>query len=124
MTGLGLLALGLIIALSTFPSAGFFARNLRDLLCYLVGDLGTYAVAVVLLVTGAALVAQRHRPPMRATAVSLITLASMLRIPVCMHNVPDDQLFRPSAWSAFGAMDSQGADYRACANFGPLYGKY
>jgi L-fucose isomerase len=54
----------------------------------------------------------------------LITLAALLRIPVCMHNVPDEQLFRPSAWSAFGAMDPQGADYRACANFGPLYGRF
>ena len=50
----------------------------------------------------------------------LITLASMLRIPVCMHNVPDEAIFRPSAWNAFG-MDKEGADYRACANFGPLY---
>ena len=54
----------------------------------------------------------------------LITLASMLRIPVCMHNVPEDQIFRPHTWSAFGAMDLQGADYRACTNFGPLYGRY
>jgi len=52
----------------------------------------------------------------------LITLASMLRIPVYMHNVPEDQLFRPSAWTAFGAQDPMGADFRACANFGPLYG--
>ena len=50
----------------------------------------------------------------------LITLASMLRIPVCMHNVPEETIFRPSAWAAFG-MDKEGADYRACANFGPLY---
>jgi L-fucose isomerase len=50
----------------------------------------------------------------------LITLASMLRIPVCMHNVPEDKIFRPSTWNAFG-MDKEGADYRACANFGPLY---
>ncbi len=50
----------------------------------------------------------------------LITLASMLRIPVCMHNVPEDQLFRPATWSAFGS-DHEGADYRACASFGPLY---
>ena len=50
----------------------------------------------------------------------LITLASMLRIPVCMHNVPEEKIFRPSAWAAFG-MDPEGADYRACANFGPLY---
>ena len=51
----------------------------------------------------------------------LIALASMLRIPVDMHNVPTDKIFRPSAWSRFGARAS-GADYRACANFGPLYG--
>ena len=50
----------------------------------------------------------------------LITLASMLRIPVCMHNVSEDKIFRPSTWNAFG-MDKEGADYRACANFGPLY---
>lgn len=54
----------------------------------------------------------------------LITLASMLRIPVCMHNVPEEQVFRPSAWCAFGAMNLQDADFRACATFGPLYGKY
>ncbi len=53
----------------------------------------------------------------------LITLASMLRIPVYMHNVPEERIFRPSAWTAFGAMDLQGADFRACANFGPLYGQ-
>jgi L-fucose isomerase len=52
----------------------------------------------------------------------LITLASMLRIPVYMHNVPEDKIFRPSAWTAFGAMDPLGADFRACENFGPLYG--
>jgi L-fucose isomerase len=51
----------------------------------------------------------------------LITLASMLRIPVYMHNLPEDQIFRPSAWTAFGAMEPQGADFRACDNFGPLY---
>ncbi len=50
----------------------------------------------------------------------LITLASVLRIPVNMHNVPEEKIFRPSAWSAFG-MDSEGSDYRACSNFGPLY---
>jgi L-fucose isomerase len=54
----------------------------------------------------------------------LITLASMLRIPVYMHNVPQEQIFRPTAWTAFGAMDPLGADFRACANFGPLYGQY
>ena len=53
----------------------------------------------------------------------LITLASMLRIPVCMHNVPEEKIYRPSAWNAFGTNDLEGADYRACDNFGPLYGK-
>ncbi len=50
----------------------------------------------------------------------LITLASILRIPVCMHNVDEDKIFRPSAWNGFGE-DKEGADYRACASFGPLY---
>jgi L-fucose isomerase len=50
----------------------------------------------------------------------LITLASMLRIPVCMHNVEDSEIFRPSAWSAFG-MEAEGSDYRACQTYGPLY---
>lgn len=50
----------------------------------------------------------------------LITLASMLRIPVCMHNVSDEKIFRPSAWAAFG-MNAEGADYRACETYGPLY---
>ena len=50
----------------------------------------------------------------------LITLASMLRIPVCMHNVDAAKIFRPSAWNAFG-MDPEGADYRACKNYGALY---
>ena len=50
----------------------------------------------------------------------LMALASMLRIPVCMHNVPEDQIFRPSAWAAFG-MDMEGADYRACEAYGPVY---
>jgi L-fucose/D-arabinose isomerase len=51
----------------------------------------------------------------------LISLASLLRIPVAMHNVPESQVFRPNAWGLFGAQDPQGADYRACANFGPIY---
>jgi L-fucose isomerase len=51
----------------------------------------------------------------------LITLASMLRIPVYMHNVSEEAIFRPSAWNAFGTADREGADFRACANFGPLY---
>ena len=50
----------------------------------------------------------------------LITLAAMLRIPVCMHNVPLEQVFRPSAWAAFG-MDAEGSDYRACQTYGALY---
>ncbi len=52
----------------------------------------------------------------------LISLAAMLRIPVDMHNVPDERVFRPSAWSRFGALEPQSADYRACAAYGPLYG--
>ena len=51
----------------------------------------------------------------------LITLASMLRIPVYMHNVPADQVFRPSSWAAHGTADPEGADFRACANYGTLY---
>ena len=51
----------------------------------------------------------------------VISLASILRIPVCMHNVEEENIFRPSAWSSFGTGDAEGADYRACANFGPLY---
>lgn len=50
----------------------------------------------------------------------LITLASMLRIPVCMHNVPEERIFRPSAWNSFG-MDKEGSDYRACGTYGALY---
>ena len=52
----------------------------------------------------------------------LITLASMLRIPVYMHNVANDCIFRPSAWAAFGTQCMESADYRACAAFGPVYG--
>ena len=52
----------------------------------------------------------------------LITMCSMLRIPVCMHNVPTEKIFRPAAWNAYG-MDKEGADYRACATYGPLYKK-
>ncbi|BCJ97104.1 L-fucose isomerase [Anaerocolumna chitinilytica] len=50
----------------------------------------------------------------------LITLCSILRIPVSMHNVPEDKIFRPASWNAFG-MDKEGQDYRACAAYGPLY---
>ena len=52
----------------------------------------------------------------------LITLCSMLRIPVCMHNVPEEKIFRPASWNAFG-MDKEGQDYRACATYGPLFKK-
>lgn len=51
----------------------------------------------------------------------LITLASMLRIPVCMHNVPEEKIFRPSNWNAYGTLDLESADYRACATYGSLY---
>jgi L-fucose isomerase len=47
----------------------------------------------------------------------------MLRIPVNMHNVPADGFFRPSAWSSLGTADPEGADFRACQTFGPLYGR-
>jgi L-fucose/D-arabinose isomerase len=52
----------------------------------------------------------------------LITLAAMLRIPVCMHNVPEERIFRPSAWNAFGTANLEASDFRACENYGPLYG--
>jgi L-fucose isomerase len=52
----------------------------------------------------------------------LLALAALLRIPVYMHNVPETDVFRPSAWHAFGTADLESADFRACANFGPLYG--
>lgn len=51
----------------------------------------------------------------------LITMCSMLRIPVGLHNVPEEKIFRPAAWNAFGTKDPEGADYRACAAYGPLY---
>ena len=51
----------------------------------------------------------------------LITMASMLRIPVSMHNVDASRVFRPAAWSAFGTDDLESADYRACAAYGPMY---
>ena len=51
----------------------------------------------------------------------LITMASMMRIPVSMHNVPEEKIYRPHSWTAFGTMDKEGADYRACAAYGPLY---
>lgn len=54
----------------------------------------------------------------------LLSLASLLRIPVYMHNVPEEKVFRPNAWNAFGTAGLEAADFRACANFGPLYGKY
>ena len=51
----------------------------------------------------------------------LIVLASILRIPVDMHNVDEEKVFRPASWARFGALEPQGADYRACAAYGPLY---
>ncbi len=51
----------------------------------------------------------------------IITMASMLRIPVALHNVPEEKIFRPAAWGAFGTKDLEGADFRACENYGPLY---
>jgi L-fucose isomerase len=53
----------------------------------------------------------------------LISIAAMLRIPVSMHNVPAEQVYRPSAWSSLGTADPEGADFRACQAFGPLYGR-
>ena len=54
----------------------------------------------------------------------LIALAAMLRIPVAMHNIEDSRIFRPKTWMNFGTKNLEGADYRACKNFGPLYGKW
>ena len=54
----------------------------------------------------------------------LMTLASMLRIPVCMHNLPDESIFRPAAWRMYGTHEAMSADFRACATYGPLYGPY
>jgi L-fucose isomerase len=51
----------------------------------------------------------------------LITLAAMLRIPVNMHNVSEDRIFRPSTWSAFGTNNLEGADFRCCEAYGPIY---
>jgi len=72
----------------------------------------------------------RRRPAANHGAISyghigadLVSLASILRIPVHMHNVPEEDLFRPSAWANLGTADLEGADFRACANFGPLYGR-
>ena len=57
-------------------------------------------------------------PP--AGVTDLITMASILRIPVCMHDVPEEDIFRPVVWNAFVA-DNEGQDYRACAAYGPMY---
>jgi L-fucose isomerase len=51
----------------------------------------------------------------------LISLASLLRIPVYMHNVDPEKVFRPSAWNAFGTSDLESADFRACSTYGPIY---
>lgn len=55
------------------------------------------------------------------TGADLITLASILRIPVSMHNIDENQVFRPAAWASFGS-EQEGSDFRACRNYGPLYG--
>ena len=52
----------------------------------------------------------------------LITLASMLRIPVALHNIPESDIFRPACWNAFG-MDKEGQDFRACSVYGPEFRK-
>ncbi len=54
---------------------------------------------------------------------SFLSLASMLRIPVAMHNIPEERIFRPSAWAAFGTKCLEHADFQACKSFGPLFGK-
>jgi L-fucose/D-arabinose isomerase len=54
----------------------------------------------------------------------VITLALILRIPVYMHNVTEEEIYWPSAWSTVGTADLEGTDFRACARFGPLYGRY
>lgn len=51
----------------------------------------------------------------------VLTMASILRIPVALHNVPEEKIFRPAAWGAFGTKDLEGADFRACAAYGPMY---
>lgn len=51
----------------------------------------------------------------------LITLASMLRIPVALHNVPEEKTYRPHSWAAFGTKDAEAADFAACKHYGPLY---
>lgn len=51
----------------------------------------------------------------------LITLASMLRIPVTMHNVAEEEIFRPHVWASFGTRDLEAADLAACRAYGPLY---
>ena len=58
--------------------------------------------------------------PFKTAYDVMITMCSMLRIPVSMHNVPEKDIYRPAAWNAFG-MEKEGADFRACKNYGPLY---
>lgn len=52
----------------------------------------------------------------------LVTLASMLRIPVALHNLPEEKIYRPHAWAGFGTQDTEAADFAACRHYGPLYG--
>ena len=51
----------------------------------------------------------------------LVTLASMLRIPVALHNLPEEKVYRPHSWAAFGTQDTEAADFAACKHYGPLY---
>ena len=60
--------------------------------------------------------------PEGCMGADLITLASMLRIPVVMHNVEEERIFRPHAWGSFGTRDTEAADMAACKAYGPLYG--
>jgi len=90
--GLALLALGFIVSLSTLHDAGFLARDLRYALSFLVGDLGALVVAIGLLVSGAVLIAQRHRPPMRSTAISLGVLFAVL-IALYQFTAPGEGIF-------------------------------
>ncbi len=55
------------------------------------------------------------------TGADIVALCALLRIPVYMHNLPEEQFFRPAVWAAFGANEPMGADFRACAAYGPLY---
>ena len=101
-------ALPLLIGAFCFVNAECEYGRLRPILYPRWGDHRSSAIKLVFLTTPKA-----GRP-------DLITLCSILRIPVCMHNVPEEKIFRPAAWNAFG-MDKEGQDYRACATYSPMY---